>query len=715
MSYSSKARRAAPYRHTGRRSRPGGSPLMSALFFPAAILYHELLLRAFDRSTPFFDLALLRILLFSLAAGLLLFLILDLLPWKPAARIAGGVMLGLGAVLFCVERGCRATFNLYYGLGFMGGMAGDVTGDFGSTVASVVLGLIPFILLSFVPLAVYVLLRNMVFQEEGQENLTRIILAVGLVIFQLGGWALSVFGAQAKYYTYEYTANVSIPHFGVVTSLRLELEYAVAGIPAPPLGEFIDPVETPDPSETGRPDPSADPSADPSSDPVQKPVPTGPNTLAIDFNALAESESNQTIQNIHQYLASLTPSEKNQYTGMFKGKNLILLTAEGFSPYAIDQELTPTLYKLTHEGFVFNNFYQPDWTQSTCGGEFAVTTGIIPNWVNGGLAANASAGIAMPNTLAKLFAAEGYAVPAWHNHTYTYYGRDKYLGNYGYDYKGIGNGLELPHTHWPNSDLEMMEATVDGYINGYVQEGKPFHAYYMTVSGHGYYSWGGNAMSRKHREAVEAKYPSLSETSQAYLACNMELDLALEYLVDKLEAAGIADDTLIVMTGDHYPYLMVEEGGADYYNELRGFEDKEGDTSRYKNTLLMWSGAIETPIQVDTPCYTPDIVPTLCNLFGLDYDSRLYSGRDIFAENYQADQYSNCMPLVVFANNVGRGNSWITAAGTYEASTNTFTPNPGVTVDDEYVSRVHRLVSAKVNYSKLMIQEDYFAHVPLPE
>ena len=121
----------------GRRSRPGGSPLMSALFFPAAILYHELLLRAFDRSTPFFDLALLRILLFSLAAGLLLFLILDLLPWKTAARIAGGVMLGLGAVLFCVERGCRATFNLYYGLGFMGGMAGDVTGDFGSTVASV--------------------------------------------------------------------------------------------------------------------------------------------------------------------------------------------------------------------------------------------------------------------------------------------------------------------------------------------------------------------------------------------------------------------------------------------------------------------------------------------------------------------------------------------------------------------------------------------------
>ena len=716
MRYPSKGKRVAPHRHTGRRSRSGGSPLMSALFFPAALLYHELLLRVFDRSTPFFDIALLRLLLFSLAAGLLLFLILDLLPWKGAARIAGGVILGLGTVLFCVERGCRATFNLYYGLGFMGGMAGDVAGGFGSTVASVILSMIPFILLSLVPLAAYVLLRRVVFQEDGQENLTRIILAAGLVIFQLGGWALSAFGEQAKYYTYEYTANASIPHFGVVTSLRLELEYALlGGTPDPPLSEFLDPTDPPVPTGTGAPDPTADPSADPSAEPT-RPIPTGPNALDIDFNALAESESNQKIQNIHQYMASLTPSEKNQYTGMFEGKNLILLTAEGFCPYAIDEELTPTLYKLTHEGFVFNNFYQPDWTLSTTGGEFAVTTGLIPNWHGRTGSPLYSVDKSMPNTLAKLFAAKGYAVPAWHNGQYDYYKRNLYLGNFGYDYKGcLGGGLELTFNGWPRSDLEMIEATADSYIDACVKDGTPFHAYYMTISGHGWYTWADNNMSKKHRAAVEAKYPNLSVYSQAYIACNMELDLALQCLVDKLEAAGIADDTLIVMAADHYPYMLIERDGVDYYNELRGFTDKEGDTSRYRNTLLMWSGAIQEPIVVDTPCYTADIVPTICNLFGLDYDSRLYSGRDVFATNYQADQYSNCMPLVVFANNVGKGNSWITAAGAYEANTGTFTPNPGVTVDDEYVSRVHRLVAAKVNYSKLIIQEDYYAHVPLPE
>lgn len=704
--------------YTGRRSI--GGPALPALFFPAAVLYHELLLRAFDRSTPFFDLALLRILLFSAAAGLLLSLIFDLLPWKTAGRIAGGVLLGLGAVLFCVERGCRATFNLYYGIGFMGGMAGDVAGDFGSTVVEVVLGMIPFILLSFVPLAAFLVLRGSVVPDEGSELPIRIILAALLVACQLTAYLLSVLGPVKSYYTYEFSANAAVPHFGLLTAARLELEYAVAGTPAPPLGEFIDdPADTPavGPSESGSPQPSEQPDPDAS----QRPVPTGPNALDIDFEALAEAETNETLKNMHQYFGSLTPSEKNQYTGMFEGKNLILLTAEGFSPYAVDQELTPTLYKLTHEGFVFHNFYQPDWTLSTTGGEFAVTTGLIPNWYNGGTlgAPLLSVEKSMPLTLARLFAAEGYVVPAFHDHTYTYYHRDEYLGNFGYDYKGIGNGLEMAESVsqrlWPESDLEMMEETADGYIDGYVQNGQLFHAYYMTVSGHGLYSWGGNDMSARHRAEVEAKYPSLSETAQAYLACNIELDLALKHLVDKLEAAGIADDTLIVMTGDHYPYL-INKNDPGVYDELRGFSDAEGDTSRYRNTLLMWSGAIEEPIQVDTPCYTPDIVPTLCNLFGLEYDSRLYSGRDIFAENYQPDQYSNCMPLVVFANNVGRGNSWITAAGTYEAGSG-FTPSEGVELEDQedYVARVKRLVAAKINYSKLILQEDYYAHVPFPE
>ncbi|MDD6159810.1 MAG: hypothetical protein PUB51_01610, partial [Oscillospiraceae bacterium] len=105
------------------------------------------------------------------------------------------------------------------------------------------------------------------------------------------------------------------------------------------------------------------------------------------------------------------------------------------------------------------------------------------------------------------------------------------------------------------------------------------------------------------------------------------------------------------------------------------------------------------------PCSAIDIVPTLNNLFGLPYDSRLYSGRDIFATNYEVGEASTCMPLVVFTDGSG---SWITAAGTYEGSTGTFTPNAGVTVADGYVSTVKQLISAKQRYAKAVIANDYF-------
>ena len=687
--------RSAPSRHRGRRVN--GSPLLSILFFPLAILYHELLLRAFDGGSDFFTTALIRIFLFSMAAGLAIFLVLDLLPWRRAARIAATVLLALGTVVLCVERGCRSMFGLYYGLGFMGGMAGDVVGNFGSTVWSVILSIIPFILLALVPLVAFCLLRSAIVYDEGQSGTVRIMLAAVLVVCQLAGSLTSSLGGAKSYYTYEFTANTAVPQFGLVTMLRLEIQYAIFGTPEAPL-PVIDPGILP--SE------SADPSDGGSETPSETPVVYGYNTLDIDFDALAAGTSDSTLQALHQYLGRLTPSQQNEYTGMFEGKNLILITAEAFSPYVISEELTPTLYRLTHEGFVFNNYYQPNWTQSTSGGEFAVMTGIIPNWFGNLTAFNASADKNMATALGWQFRELGYNVPAWHDNEYTYYNRDETHPNLGYDYQGIGNGLVLATNQWPNSDLEMMQATVDGYISDYVENGTPFHAYYMTVSGHCNYNWGGNAMARKHQAEAQAAYPDASETVQAYIACNLELEAAMTYLVEQLEEAGIADDTLIVLTADHYPYQM-SAGDVDYYNELRGFTDTERDTSRYRNTLIMWSAAIEEPVEVDTPCSSIDIVPTLCNLFGLDYDSRLYSGRDVFATNYEADQASTCMPLVIFAN-TGFGNSWITAAGTYEASTGTFTPNEGITVDDNYVSLVSQLVQAKYTYAKQMIQQDYY-------
>ena len=83
--------------------------------------------------------------------------------------------------------------------------------------------------------------------------------------------------------------------------------------------------------------------------------------MEIDFDSLIAEEPNETIREMHQYFSNVTPTKKNQYTGMFEGKNLIWICAEGFSSWALNDAKTPTLSKMAQEGFVFKNFYNPIW------------------------------------------------------------------------------------------------------------------------------------------------------------------------------------------------------------------------------------------------------------------------------------------------------------------------------------------------------------------
>ena len=479
--------------------------------------------------------------------------------------------------------------------------------------------------------------------------------------------------------------------FGLHTAVRLEAEYALFGTPQPKL-EL--------PTQEDKPDDTPD---DPPA--ATTPVEYGYNALDIDFQALADSASDSALRSMAQYFGSLTPSKKNEYTGLFQGKNLVLITAEAFSPWFISRELTPTLYKLTHEGFVCENYYQPGWGQSTTGGEYAVMTGLLPTWVGSNVSFYASANDDMPFALGNQLRALGYRTGAYHDNIYNYYNRDKTHPNLGYDYQGVGNGLTVTEDgSWPYSDLEMVQNTIGDYIDGYVSDGTPFHVYYMTVSGHGSYGWG-HAMAAKNRAKAQAAYPNASTQVQSYVAANLELENALTYLLEQLEAAGIAEDTVICMSADHYPYLLAEPE-TDYYNELRGVVDSERDTDRYRNALVLWCGGMENAVTVTEPCSAVDIVPTLSNLFGLEYDSRLLSGRDVLDKDYDAGSASGSIPLVILP--TSSGNSWATAAGVFEASTRTFNARPGVTVEDDYVSRVNNIVALQYNYAQQLIARDYY-------
>lgn len=410
------------------------------------------------------------------------------------------------------------------------------------------------------------------------------------------------------------------------------------------------------------------------------------NITYIDFDKLIKNEEDNTIKEMHKYFSSQEASKKNKYTGMFKDKNLIVLVGESFSSLAIREDLTPNLYKLYKEGFQFDNFYTPIFPVSTADGEYITDTSLIPK--EGVWSFLRVAGNYMPYSYANVFEKQGYSSNAYHNHTATYYERDKYIETMGYNsYLAVGTGLEdrMDTSNWPNSDYEMVKTTVNDYINN-----EKFMAYYMTVSGHMNYTKIGNMMVYRNWDQV--KDLPYSNKAKGYLAANIELDKAVGELLSRLEEAGKLEDTVIVISGDHYPYGLT----LGEINELSTFE-RDDKFEKFRMPFLIWSGSMKGPIKVEKIGSSLDVLPTVLNLFGAEFDSRLLMGRDILSDSD---------PIVIFSDR-----SFITDKGRYNSLTEQFTPNEGVTVEEGYVDKINTIIYKKYQMSRLILENDYYRKI----
>jgi phosphoglycerol transferase MdoB-like AlkP superfamily enzyme len=218
---------------------------------------------------------------------------------------------------------------------------------------------------------------------------------------------------------------------------------------------------------------------------------------------------------------------------------------------------------------------------------------------------------------------------------------------------------------------------------------EPFHTYYLTVSGHVMYNFSGNAMAIRHKDLVEDL--DYSETTKAYIACQYELELFLEELVQDLEDAGIADHTLIVLTADHVPY-----DNKEVLDELAGYE-LDSTFEWYENTLIIWSASMEEPVVVDKYCSSLDILPTVSNLMGLPYDSRMLAGQDILSDSEG---------LVMF-----NDRSFITDRCSYNASTGEVISLDGSVISDDYIANRKAVVSNKFSMAESICDYDYYKYI----
>lgn len=406
------------------------------------------------------------------------------------------------------------------------------------------------------------------------------------------------------------------------------------------------------------------------------------NELDLNLDALIEQTTDSGLKNVYKYINSVQPTNQNDYTGYFKDKNLIFILAEGFNSIAVDENLTPTLYKLTNSGFVFNNFYSPVFL-STTGGEFQATTGLIPTQsiLNMWKKDKPDIKYALGNSFSKV----GYTANAYHDWTYTYYSRQDTMKTLGFDsYMGMGNGLEkLMDSKWLPSDVDMMNVTTDFYTS----EDK-FVTFYITVSAHAPYNFsGGNSTAIKYKEYVEDL--PYSTAVKAYLASQMELDRAIETLINRLDEKGILDDTVIAIVGDHYPYTL----SIDEINEVSTYT-RDDIVEVNRSNFILWNSAMEEPIEVNKVGSQIDVLPTLLNLFGIEYDSRLLIGQDILSDN---------PGIAIFSNR-----SWVSDYGTYFAKNKQFVSNGNGEVDENYVSQINKSVANKFTMSQSFLKYDIY-------
>lgn len=674
----------------------------SVLFLPISLLYMELIFHIY------MGLNLIYIpvyFCFSLSVGFLCALLGHCFP-KTVNIIFHYICVLLFALIFCIEIICKTVLSQYYQLLSSSQTAlNNHLSDYKEAILEGIISNIPGFLLLFIPLIVLIILCIKQVGFKKQRFLPLLISFEFFIFFHILGCIMLHLPYDGlltpdKLYKTDTEIESQVEQLGMITMLRLDIKHSVFGVDRDitvsseemdMIGHQQVPVLE---SEAFHEETYDETVAEIAYD-------TLPQIMDLDFDKLSNETDNTSVQWLNDYFKSVTPTNKNEYTGIFEGYNVIFITAEGFSGYMIDPELTPTLYKMTHEGFVFNNFYTPLHYTSTTNGECQNLLGLYPkNGEPQTMTTVGSRSLYMPFTLANQLNSIGYTSIGYHFNG-NMYGRNLSHPQIGYDWNDANN-LTLERSDygsilWPQSDRYMIAETFDTYADL-----QPFNIYYMTISGHMPYSQGGNALSGRNWSMVE-NLP-YSYTTKAYLAANLELEYALTELVVKLEEAGIADHTLIIMSPDHIPYFDVEVLEELTGEEFGSSEDTEYiiesrlNFEIYKNSLIIWTAGMTETVEIDKVCGQVDILPTVSNLLGLTYDSRLLTGTDILSDS---------PGLVIFSSR-----SWKSDYGFYNSHTNTFTPARGVTMTDEnmndYVNAMNTAVECKLNTTILIQDTNYY-------
>ena len=356
-----------------------------------------------------------------------------------------------------------------------------------------------------------------------------------------------------------------------------------------------------------------------------------------------------TVDSIREYLKSTHDDISTDYEGLLANQNVIMIMLESVQPFALSETLTPNIYRLINEGIYFNKAVSRNKTNLSefigMNGSYPLKRALSPSSIDYDFSSWSIVDLLPDN----------YVTTYAHNNLRSYYDRGDLIPQVGFDNTYLFEDI------YPNKDIydwgdwimdsEFMSKVIDYLIpEDVISQGKHFYSWWTTLSTHGPYGESSSTAKKlapyydiidAAKEAGTWSNPLEGEEDEhaleAYVAAAMDLDLSIGMLIERLEALNILDETTFLLYGDHNCYYY------NLYKDVYGVDESDFDNAQmYVEPMIIYNQRLTAQYKVNNGISSDakavsdkyvspyNIVPTLLDLLGLDYNPNLYVGTSMF-------------------------------------------------------------------------------------
>ncbi len=434
---------------------------------------------------------------------------------------------------------------------------------------------------------------------------------------------------------------------------------------------------------------------------------------------------NKAVKEVETYYEDRKKNDKyasgtNEYTDIFKGKNVIVIHGESFQTINIDRsfngvEVSPNMNKLAHEGLYFSNYYSQVSVGTSSDAELTFTTSLMPTQSGTAFVSYFDRKyIALPQIMQQ----NGYYTFSMHGNNADFWNRRVMHKNLGYEKFYSKKDYDITEENTIGlgiSDKAFFKQSVEK-MKKISEKHKKFYGLLIMLSNHTPFSdtekYGPYDVNLKETvtnddgTTSEVTYPYMEGTKLGnYFKSVHYADSAIGELINELDEAGLLDNTVIVFYGDHDARLPQKDYVRlfNYDKETDGIKSKDDptyvnfDSYQYelnrKVPFIIWTKDHKYQKEIKDVMGMYDAMPTLANMFGVKASA--YSlGHDIF--NIKDNN------IVVFPT----GN-WLTNKVYYNSQKSEYlTLNEGEVIGEDYIKKNTEYANKLLEVSNNVITYD---------